>query len=85
MLKWKRAKPKIVVGFDISESNLTSSRQGAYVRYIKDTERPSCDKLPPALFVVGDMTKPLYESDDRYTRILAGTDPAPTAYLQQLK
>ena len=85
MLKWKRAKPKIVVGFDISESNLTSSRQGAYVRYIKDTERPSCDKLPPALFVVGDMTKPLYESDDRYTRILAGTDPAPTAYLQQFK
>ena len=82
MLKWKRAKPKIVVGFDISDSNLTSSRQGAYVRYIKDAERPSCDKLPPALFVVGDMTKPLYEGDDRYTRILNGSDPPPTSYLQ---
>ena len=85
MLKWKRAKPKIVVGFDLIESNLTSSRQGAYVRYLKDSERPSCDKLPPALFVVGDMTKPLYESDDRYTRILAGKDPAPTTYLQQFR
>jgi ribA/ribD-fused uncharacterized protein len=83
MLKWKRAKPKLVVGFDLSESNLTSSRQGAYVRYLKDSEKPSCDKLPPALFVVGDMTKPLYEGDDRYTRILAGKDPAPTAYLAQ--
>jgi ribA/ribD-fused uncharacterized protein len=83
MLKWKRSKPKLVVGFDISESNLTSSRQGAYVRYLRDSEKPSCDKLPPMLLAVGDMTKPLYESDDRYTRILAGADPAPTAYLQQ--
>ena len=85
MLKWKRSKPKLVVGFDISESNLTSSRQGGYVRYLKDSERPSCDKLPPMLLVVGDMTKPLYESDDRYTRILAGKDPAPTPYLQQFR
>jgi ribA/ribD-fused uncharacterized protein len=35
------------------------------------------------LLAVGDMTKPLYESDDRYTRILAGKDPAPTPYLQK--
>jgi ribA/ribD-fused uncharacterized protein len=85
MLKWKRSKPKLVVGFDISESNLTSSRQGGYVRYLKDAEKPSCDKLPPMLLVVGDMTKPLYESDDRYVRILNGSDPAPTTYLQQFK
>jgi len=85
MLKWKRSKPKLVVGFDISESNLTSSRQGGYVRYLKDAEKPSCDKLPPMLLVVGDMAKPLYESDDRYVRILNGTDPAPTTYLQQFR
>ena len=85
MLKWKRSKPKLVVGFDISEPNLTSSRQGGYVRYLKDAEKPSCDKLPPMLLVVGDMTKPLYESDDRYVRILNGSDPAPTTYLQQFK
>ena len=85
MLKWKRSKPKLVVGFDISESNLTSSRQGGYVRYLKDAEKPSCDKLPPMLLVVGDMTKPLYESDDRYVRILNGSDPAPTTYLQQFR
>ena len=78
LLKWRETKPSRVVGFDISSGNLDSPVQGACVRYVREQGR-----LPPALFVVGDMTKPLYEQDNRYVRILAGLEPAPTTYLQQ--
>jgi len=77
LLKWKEAKPSRVVGVDISGGNLNSPVQGACVRYIRESG------VPPALFIVADMTKPLYEENSRYIRILAGLEPAPTPYLQQ--
>lgn len=80
LLKWKEAKPSRVVGMDIASGNLESPVQGACVRYLREKER---GPLPAALFLVGDMTQPLYEQDNRYTRILAGLEPAPTPYLQQ--
>jgi ribA/ribD-fused uncharacterized protein len=83
LLKWKEAKPSRVVGMDIAAGNLESPVQGACVRYIREQAMGKADRLPPALFIVGDMTKPLYEQDNRYIRILAGMEPAPTPYLQQ--
>ena len=83
LLKWKEAKPSRVVGMDIASGNLESPVQGACVRYIREQAQGRADRLPPALFVVGDMTQPLYEQDNRYIRILAGLEPAPTPYLQQ--
>ena len=80
LLKWKEAKPSRVVGMDIASGNLESPVQGAAVRYLREKER---SLVPPALFLVGDMTQPLYEQDNRYIRILAGLEPAPTPYLQQ--
>jgi ribA/ribD-fused uncharacterized protein len=80
MLKWREAKPSRVVGMDIAAGNLESPVQGACVRYIRLREQ---GPLPPALFVVGDMTQPLYEQKSRYIQILAGLEPAPTPYLQQ--
>ena len=80
LLKWKEAKPSRVVGMDIASGNLESPVQGACVRYLRERDRTP---LPPALFIVGDMTQPLYEQDNRYIRILAGLEPAPTPYLQQ--
>jgi ribA/ribD-fused uncharacterized protein len=80
LLKWKEAKPSRVVGMDIASGNLESPVQGACVRYIREQAQ---GRLPPALFMVGDMTQPLYEQDNRYIRILAGLEPAPTPYLQQ--
>ena len=80
LLKWKEAKPSRVVGMDIASGNLESPVQGACVRYLRERDR---NPLPPALFIVGDMTQPLYEQDNRYIRILAGLEPAPTPYLQQ--
>ena len=80
LLKWREAKPSRVVGMDIASGNLESPVQGACVRYIREQAQ---GRLPPALFVVGDMTQPLYEQDNRYIRILAGLEPAPTPYLQQ--
>ena len=65
---------------DIASGNLESPVQGACVRYLRERDRTP---LPPALFIVGDMTQPLYEQDNRYIRILAGLEPAPTPYLQQ--
>ena len=76
LLKWKEAKPSRVVGIDISAGNLESPVQGACVRYLRE-QTP-----PPALFIVGDMTQPLYEQNNRYIRILAGLEQAPTPYLQ---
>ena len=83
LLKWKETKPSRVVGMDISSGNLNSPVQGACVRYLRYKEDSRADNLPPALFVVGDMTQPLYEQDNRYIRILAGLESAPTPYLQQ--
>jgi len=83
LLKWKETKPSRVVGFDVASGNLNSPVQGACVRYIRFQEDSKGDRLPPALFIVGDMTQPLYEQDNRYVRILAGLEPAPTPYLQQ--
>lgn len=78
LLKWRETKPSRVVGFDVAAGNLNSPVQGACVRYLREQ-----GKLPPALFIVGDMTQPLYEQDNRYVRILAGLEQAPTPYLQQ--
>lgn len=75
--KWKRTKPSKVVGIELSASNLSSPRQGACVRYIKERT------LPPALFIVGDMTLPLFEQDSPYFRLLEGTEPPATAYLSK--
>ena len=77
--KWRRLKPSKVVGIDLSKSNLDSPRQGACVRYLKEKAKG----LPPALFIQGDMTQSLLEQDNKYLRILAGAEPAPTPYLQQ--
>ena len=83
LAKWRHTKPSRVVGIDIVAGNLESPVQGACVRYIREQEKGKHSRLPPALFIVGDMTQPLYEQDNRYIRILAGLEPAPTPYLQQ--
>ena len=81
LLKWKRTKPSLVVGVDSSQSCLTSPRQGACVRYLKEKMNHPNEYLPPVLFICGDMTKPLFEGDNRYANIVAGTEPASTPYL----
>lgn len=80
LFKWRETRPSRVVGFDISSGNLNSPVQGACVRYVREQAH---GRLPPALFITGDMTTPLYEQDNRYVRILAGLEQAPTPYLQQ--
>jgi ribA/ribD-fused uncharacterized protein len=83
LLKWKRTKPSLVVGVDTSESNLLSSRQGACVRYLKEKDQHPTEFIPPVLFINGDMVEPLLESENRYAKILAGTEPATTPYLER--
>ena len=83
LLKWKRTKPSLVVGVDTSESNLLSTQQGACVRYLKEKSENPTEFLPPVLFIKGDMTEPLLESDNKYAKILAGTEPATTPYLER--
>lgn len=78
--KWRKTRPAKVVGVDLSSGNLEGGRQGACVRYLKETAK---QKLPPALFIVGDMSVPLMEQDNRYLRILDKREPAPTEYLAQ--
>ena len=79
--KWQKVKPSKVVGIDLSEQNLTAPRQGACVRYLQ-TQRDTKEKLPPALFIPADMTQPLERQDHRYLRLLAGTEPPSTPYLE---
>jgi len=78
--KWRKTRPSKIVGVDLSSGNLEGARQGACVRYLKETAK---QRLPPALFIVGDMTQPLLEQDNRYIRILDKREPAPTQYLEQ--
>jgi ribA/ribD-fused uncharacterized protein len=80
--KWRKTQPSKIVGIDLSEGNLTSPRQGACTRYLNEKKNVGDVKLPPALFVAGDMTKPLLEQDSKYLKILAGTEPATTPYLE---
>jgi hypothetical protein len=82
LLKWKRTKPSLVVGIDSSQSCLSSPRQGACVRYIKEKATHPTEYIPPVLFICGDMTKPLFEGDNRYANIVTGAEPATTPYLQ---
>ena len=82
LLKWKRTKPSLVVGIDSSQSCITSPRQGACVRYLKEKANHPTEYIPPVLFICGDMTKPLFEGDNRYANIVSGAEPATTPYLQ---
>lgn len=81
MFKWKRSHPKLVVGIEKVETNLTAPTQGACTRYIREKQKNS--GIPPALYIVGDMTTPFADSTSRYMQILLGTVPAPNAYLAQ--
>ena len=81
--KWRKTRPSKVVGIDLFEANLTSPRQGACARYLRELKKKSAGKLPPVLFVQGDMTKPLYEQESPYFKILSGEQPAPTEYLEK--
>lgn len=79
--KWIKTKPSKVVGIDLSKSNLESSRQGACVRYINESKKVK--QIPLALFVQGDMTKPLTQQESRYMKILTKDEPATTPYLEK--
>ena len=81
--KWVKTRPSLVVGIDLSASNLEAPRQGACVRYINETKKVSSGKMPAALFIAADMTKSLLEQDNRYLKIMDKREPAPTAYLQK--
>jgi len=78
--KWRKTKPSKIVGIDYSRGNIEGGRQGACVRYIKENAK---QKLPPTLFIEGDMTQPLLEQDNRYIKMLDKREPAPTEYLQK--
>ena len=78
--KWRKTKPSKIVGVDFSRGNIEGSRQGACVRYLQENAK---QKLPPALFIEGDMTQPLLQQENRYIKILDKQAPAPTEYLQK--
>jgi ribA/ribD-fused uncharacterized protein len=80
MHKWRKTKPSKVVGIDLNESNLESSRQGACVRYLNESRK---SKLPPVLFIQADMTQALMQQENRYLKMLDKREPAPTPYLEQ--
>jgi ribA/ribD-fused uncharacterized protein len=81
--KWRKSKPSLVVGVDLSPSNLDAPVQGACVRYIQAKRDHPKEYMPPALFIPADMTRPLLEQDHRYLRILAKQETAPTPYLEK--
>jgi len=78
--KWRKTQPSKVVGIDLAKGNIEGARQGACVRYLKEMAK---SRLPPALFIEGDMTQPLLEQDNRYLKMLDKREPAPTEYLQR--
>lgn len=81
--KWRKTKPSLVVGIDYSRSNIEAPIQGACVRYIKTQKENPREALPPTLFIVGDMTEPIAEQDNKYIRILMNQEPPTTPYLEK--
>ena len=77
--KWMSTRPRLVVGIDLAESNLTSPRQGACARVLKERAK---NPVPPVLFIAADMTKPLDDQDNKYLKLLRGEEPATTPYLE---
>ena len=76
--KWVARKPSLVVGIELSDSNLNSPRQGACVRVLKERAR---NPVPPILFIQADMTQPLDDQSSDYLKLLRGELPATTPYL----
>lgn len=83
--KWRKTKPSRVVGIEYSRSNIEAPIQGACMRYIKTQRENPRENIPPALFIVGDMTQPLLEQDNKYIRILANQEQATTPYLEKFQ
>lgn len=81
--KWRKTKPSKVVGIDIFVANLESPRQGMCVRYLNEIAKAPPGTLPPALFIVADMTQRIADQDNRYIKILTKQEPAPTPYLEK--
>lgn len=83
--KWRKTKPSRVVGIEYSRSNIEAPIQGACIRYIKTKQENPRENIPPALFIVGDMTQPILEQDNKYIRILANQEQATTPYLEKFQ
>ena len=76
--------PSKIVGLDCCLPNIISPTRGAAVRYIREQRERPHTKLPPVLFVIGDITKnPLFEQEDKYMAILTGAQQGSTEYLKQ--
>ena len=86
LFKAMEQRPSKIVGLDYSLSNIISPIRGSAVRYIKEQRENRQTKLPPTLFVQGDMTvHPLFAQDDKYMPILAGTQSGSTTYLKNFE
>ena len=84
MFKAIKQEPSKIVGLDCCLPNIISPTRGAAVRYIREKRDHPHTKLPPVLFVIGDITKnPLFEQEDKYMPILTGAQQGSTEYLKQ--
>lgn len=79
MHRWKRARLSKVVGIEPVESNIKEACR----RYVEDKKMKPTDYRPLVLYVKGDMTLPLYEQESERFRLLEGTEPGTTKYLEQ--
>lgn len=79
MHRWKRARLSKVVGIEPVESNIKEACR----RYIEDKKMNPTEYRPLVLYVKGDMILPLYEQESDRFRILEGTEPGKTKYLEQ--
>jgi ribA/ribD-fused uncharacterized protein len=86
MFKAIKQGPSKIVGLDCCLPNIISPTRGAAVRYIREQRENPHTRLPPVLFVIGDITKtPLFEQDDKYMPILTGAQQGSTEYLKKFE
>lgn len=79
MHRWKRARLSKVVGIEPVQSNIKEACR----RYVEDKKMKPTEYRPLVLYVKGDMTLPLYEQESERFRLLEGTEPGTTKYLEQ--
>lgn len=86
MFKAIKQGPSKIVGLDCCLPNIISPTRGAAVRYIREQRENPHTRLPPVLFVIGDITKtPLFKQDDKYMPILTGAQQGSTEYLKNFE
>jgi hypothetical protein len=75
--KWIDSRARFVLGIDTSGDGITNSNDGAYKRYMNDIIKFGMDRVPKAVFVIGNSSKNIVSGE-------AGANPEESNMLRRI-